>query len=47
MSLSEQPLRSLKYQCWADRASFRTLAGMFPDLDRDLIDDVVREKQGR
>ncbi|KAL8865029.1 MAG: hypothetical protein Q9174_007113 [Haloplaca sp. 1 TL-2023] len=24
-----------------------TLAGMFPDLDRDIIDDVVREKQGR
>ena len=25
----------------------RTLAGMFPDLDRDIIDDVVRVKQGR
>lgn len=25
----------------------RTLAGMFPDLDKDLIDDVVRQKQGR
>lgn len=25
----------------------RTLAGMFPDLDRDVIDDVVRVKQGR
>ena len=25
----------------------RTLSGMFPDLDKDLIDDVVREKQGR
>ncbi|KAI4237269.1 MAG: hypothetical protein LQ349_001986 [Xanthoria aureola] len=24
-----------------------TLAGMFPDLDRDIIDDVVREKHGR
>ncbi|KAL9579318.1 MAG: hypothetical protein Q9212_005179 [Teloschistes hypoglaucus] len=24
-----------------------TLAGMFPDLDRDIIDDVVREKEGR
>ncbi|KAL8803463.1 MAG: hypothetical protein Q9182_003160 [Xanthomendoza sp. 2 TL-2023] len=24
-----------------------TLAGMFPDLDREIIDDVVREKQGR
>ncbi|KAL8736298.1 MAG: hypothetical protein Q9166_000453 [cf. Caloplaca sp. 2 TL-2023] len=24
-----------------------TLTGMFPDLDRDIIDDVVREKQGR
>ncbi|KAL8656277.1 MAG: hypothetical protein Q9210_000368 [Variospora velana] len=23
------------------------LTGMFPDLDRDIIDDVVREKQGR
>ncbi|KAL8997241.1 MAG: hypothetical protein Q9169_003434 [Polycauliona sp. 2 TL-2023] len=23
-----------------------TLAGMFPDLDRDIIDDVVREKNG-
>ncbi|KAL8674532.1 MAG: hypothetical protein Q9168_001050 [Polycauliona sp. 1 TL-2023] len=23
-----------------------TLAGMFPDLDRDIIDDVVREKHG-
>ena len=26
---------------------FRTLAGMFPDLDKDVIDDVVRQKQGR
>ena len=25
----------------------RTLAGMFPDLDRDVIDDVVRMKEGR
>lgn len=25
----------------------RTLAGMFPNLDRDIIDDVVRVKQGR
>lgn len=25
----------------------RTLAGMFPGLDRDIIDDVVRVKQGR
>ena len=24
-----------------------TLAGMFPDLDRDVIDDVVRMKEGR
>ena len=24
-----------------------TLAGMFPDLDRDVIDDVVRLKEGR
>jgi Rab5 GDP/GTP exchange factor len=24
-----------------------TLAGMFPNLDRDLIDDVVRQKEGR
>ena len=24
-----------------------TLSGMFPDLDRDLISDVVREKQGK
>jgi hypothetical protein len=24
-----------------------TLAGMFPQLDRDVIDDVVREKEGR
>ncbi|KAI4164634.1 MAG: hypothetical protein LQ342_001608 [Letrouitia transgressa] len=31
----------------ADKISGRTLAGMFPDLDRDIIDDVVREKQGR
>lgn len=27
--------------------SLRTLAGMFPDLDKDLIDDVVRVKEGR
>ena len=31
----------------ANRCINRTLAGMFPDLDRDLIDDVVRQKQGR
>lgn len=24
-----------------------TLANMFPDLDKELIDDVVRMKQGR
>ena len=30
----------------AERA-VRTLSGMFPGLDRDLLDDVVREKQGR
>jgi len=24
-----------------------TLAGMFPDLDRDIIEDVVRQKEGR
>ena len=27
--------------------TFRTLAGMFPNLDKDIIDDVVRVKQGR
>ena len=27
--------------------AIRTLAGMFPNLDRDVIDDVVRVKQGR
>ena len=31
----------------ADQHSIRTLAGMFPDLDKDIIDDVVRVKQGR
>lgn len=25
----------------------RTLSGMFPDLDKDVIDDVVRMKEGR
>ena len=25
----------------------RTLYGMFPNLDREIIDDVVREKKGR
>ena len=25
----------------------RTLYGMFPNLDRDVIDDVVRVKEGR
>ena len=25
----------------------RTLAGMFPNLDKDVIDDVVRMQQGR
>lgn len=29
------------------KRSTRTLAGMFPNLDKDLIDDVVRVKQGR
>ena len=28
-------------------ATARTLANMFPDLDRDIIDDVVRMKEGR
>ena len=37
---------------WSFRAPtksmcLRTLAGMFPDLDKDIIDDVVRMKQGR
>ncbi len=27
--------------------SSRTLSGMFPDLDKEVIDDVVREKEGR
>ena len=31
----------------ADIFHTRTLAGMFPGLDRDIIDDVVRVKQGR
>jgi hypothetical protein len=26
---------------------FRTLQGMFPDLDREVISDVVRMKEGR
>ena len=34
-------------ECVADQHSTRTLAGMFPDLDKDIIDDVVRVKQGR
>lgn len=25
----------------------RTLQGMFPNLDRDVISDVVRQKEGR
>ncbi|GME24466.1 Vacuolar sorting protein 9 [Neofusicoccum parvum] len=29
------------------RVVVETLAGMFPDLDRDVIDDVVRMKEGR
>lgn len=33
--------------CVADQRCIRTLAGMFPDLDKDIIDDVVRVKQGR
>ena len=28
-------------------ASCRTLEGMFPDLDKDVISDVVRSKEGR
>lgn len=32
---------------FADSNVGRTLAGMFPDLDRDVIDDVVGQKQGR
>lgn len=34
-------------QNWADSDTSRTLAGIFPDLDRDVINDVVRMKQGR
>lgn len=29
------------------RVVVETLAGMFPDLDREVIDDVVRLKEGR
>ena len=31
----------------ADAYSRRTLTGMFPNLEKDVIDDVVRMKQGR
>lgn len=34
-------------ECLAYQHSIRTLAGMFPDLDKDIIDDVVRVKHGR
>lgn len=29
------------------RTVVETLCGMFPNLDREVIDDVVRQKQGR
>lgn len=32
---------------WWPLTTVRTLISMFPDLDKDIIDDVVREKQGR
>ena len=32
---------------WLPLTTVRTLISMFPDLDKDIIDDVVREKQGR
>jgi len=28
-------------------SSYRILSSMFPDLDKDVIDDVVRLKEGR
>ena len=33
--------------CLANKYFIRTLSGMFPDLDKDIISDVVRVKQGR
>jgi len=30
-----------------DTDFFRTLQGMFPDLDKEVISDVVRQKEGR
>ena len=43
--MSRKPCEFTDYL--ADQHSTRTLTGMFPDLDKDIIDDVVRVKQGR
>lgn len=44
-----ESVKTVKFmlKCPANEHSNRTLAGMFPDLDKDIINDVVRVKQGR
>lgn len=44
---SKHNVNENKLRINTDFIHYRTLAGMFPNLDRDLIDDVVTMKEGR
>ncbi|CAO2655055.1 Nn.00g117880.m01.CDS01 [Neocucurbitaria sp. VM-36] len=44
---SAEAEQARRIQAQEHKVVVETLAGMFPQLDRDVIDDVVREKEGR
>jgi hypothetical protein len=44
---SAEAEQARKIQAKEHSVVVETLAGMFPQLDRDVIDDVVRVKEGR
>lgn len=44
---SAEAEQARRIQAQEHKVVVETLQGMFPQLDRDVIDDVVREKQGR
>ncbi|KAJ4368464.1 hypothetical protein N0V83_006821 [Neocucurbitaria cava] len=44
---SAEAEQARRIQLQEHKVVVETLAGMFPQLDRDVIDDVVREKEGR
>jgi hypothetical protein len=44
---SAEAEQARRIQAQEHKVVVETLTGMFPQLDRDVIEDVVREKEGR